>query len=49
MPEGLILEADGDDVSIENASELKDSCTVIAISRYGVYVPISLPNSSAID
>jgi hypothetical protein len=49
MPEGLILEADGDDFTLENASGLKDSCTVIATSRYGLYGPLSLPNSSAID
>jgi len=49
MPESLILEADGYDVTLENASGLNDSCTVIAISRYGFYVPLSLPNSIAID
>jgi len=49
MPEGLILEADGHDVTLENAFGLNDSCTVIAISRYGFYVPLSLPHSSAVN
>lgn len=49
MPEGLIHEADGDDVTVENASGLKDSCTIIAISRYGFCVPLSLQNGSAIE
>ena len=49
MPEGLIVEADGDDVTVENASGFKDSCTVIAISRYRFCVPLSLSNYNAID
>jgi len=42
MPECLILEADGDDVTLENASGLKDPCTVIAVSRYGFLCSIKL-------
>jgi hypothetical protein len=49
MVEGLILEADGHDVTLESVSGFNYSCTVIAISRYVFYVPLSLQNSSVID
>jgi hypothetical protein len=42
------LEADGDVVTLDNATGFKDYCKVIAVPRYGICVPLSLPNGSAV-